>query len=159
MLKPAVLYKEELEKLFYEKLYSDEMFFYEGYGGSYSVPNLNVDNCLQQYAILDSHENVIGFLSYSINVSVGNVYNFGLFGFKNSPRLGKELKTKLEELLDKYGRIEWCCVDNNPVLKHYIKFCEEHNGQMIHLHKCVVDEYGTVRGRYIFEVVHNKEDK
>lgn len=159
MLKPAILYKEQLEKLFAEKLYSKEMFFYSGYGGEYFIPEIKAENGKQQYAIIDSNDDVIGFLSYGINIHTGDIYHFGLFGFKNSPRLGKELNDKLEELLEKYKRIEWICVDNNPVLKHYIKFCEDHNGQMIHLHNCLVDEEGITRGRYLFEVMSTKDDE
>lgn len=82
--------------------------------------------CLYQYAIVDK-EKVIGFLTYRIDIYSNNVYNFGLYSFdKGNYIIGKDLFTKMEELVKKYHRLEWKMIAGNPVKKHYDKFCKKY---------------------------------
>jgi hypothetical protein len=43
MLKPAILYKNELERLFAEHVYDDDMFYYIGYCGNW-IPEIKIDS-------------------------------------------------------------------------------------------------------------------
>ena len=55
-------------------------------------------------------------------------YNFAIFSFdKGNPIIGEDLYTKLEELVDKFHRVEWRMVGGNPAERSYDKFLEVWN--------------------------------
>ena len=54
MLKPAIIYKDEIERKFNEQLYTQDFFYYTGYDGSTYIPEIKRADFLFQYAIIDS---------------------------------------------------------------------------------------------------------
>lgn len=67
MLKPAQLYKEELEKLFLRTWYDLKYMFYSGWTGSElpTIPDNNYD--AHHFTSVDNNGNVIGYISYRIS--------------------------------------------------------------------------------------------
>ena len=67
MLKPAILYKDEIVKKVCENMYSIDMMFYSGWIG-FDTPeiSLNSDGTNYQYAILVKGE-VVGYFTYIID--------------------------------------------------------------------------------------------
>lgn len=53
MLVPAILYKDELEKLFAAEIYSDDYFYYSGWGTCYELPNLEAQDDHVRWAIIE----------------------------------------------------------------------------------------------------------
>lgn len=154
MLKPAILYKEIVEKIFAEYLYSDDYFWYSGYGTCNELPNIDVRDGKYQWAIVDSHDNVLGYLAYQIQSEVDTVCNFGLFSFdRGNPLIGHDLFEKMQELVEDHRRLEWRMIGGNPVKKHYDKFCKKYNGNCVCLHSVTKDLHGNWHDEYIYEVM------
>ena len=154
MLKPAILYKDILEKKFAEYLYTDDFFWYTGYGGCNELPKLEPRDDDYKYAIVDGKDNVIGYFAYRIEFTVDTVLNFGLYSFdKGNPLIGKDLFEKMEELVREHRRIEWRMISGNPVQKHYDKFCNKHNGNRVWLHQITKDAHGQYHDECIYEIV------
>ena len=152
---PALLHKDKLLELFAKEMYTDNYFLYMGYAHGHSLPTIDDADNKYQYAVVNSENNVIGYLSY--RVCGDSVINFGLYSFdKGNPVIGRDLFEELERLVSHYHRVEWCMVSGNPVKKHYDRYCKYHGGNMVVLHDNVRDNYGNYHDTYIYEIV-NKE--
>lgn len=158
MLIPAVLYKEEIERLFAEKIYTVDFFYYAGYPQWFMLPEIKVEENAYQWAILDS-EKLIGYLAYRIDLYTDNVYSFGLISFdKGNIKLAKDVYNKLEELIKKHHRVEWRVIGGNPAERGYSRFCKKHKGRKIILKDAVKDLNGNYRNEYIFEIIKEEND-
>lgn len=154
MIKPAILYKDELEKKFAECLYTDNFFWYTGCGWCNSLPNLEPCDGDFKYVFVDSKDKIIGYLAYWIDFATDSVSRFGLFSFdRGNPLVGKDLLAKMEELVRDHRRVEWRMIGGNPVQKHYDKFCEKHGGNRVCLHQVTKDIHGRYHDEYIYEIV------
>lgn len=174
MLKPAYLYKDELEKKFAEVMYNDEYFLYTGYTHSHGLPKIGTFDNEYQWAIVspkrviyvDEYENItepteipekiIGWFAYRVQPETDTVLNFGLYSFnRGNPIIGKDVFEKMEELVFSHRRIEWRVIGGNPVIKHYDKFCERFLGNKVTLHDVTKDYNGIYRDEYIYEIVRD----
>ena len=155
MLKPAILYKEEIENKFKEDIYTERYFLYSGYPYSYSLPNIELQDNVIQYAIV-SNDEVVGYIAYHVDPYSSCVYNFGLYSFsefKIHSEIGLALRCVMEMLLKSYHRVSWRMIGGNPVKRHYDKFCEMHGGVCYTLHDSIKDEDGNYRDEYLYEII------
>lgn len=160
MLRPALLYKEEILRKFTELMYTEDYYFYSGYDCGSELPNLEPKEDTYSYCMVDSNNNVIGFLSYKYSVYTDTVYDFGLISFERGNIIvGIDLFKKMEELLKTNHKIEWRVIDGNPVKKHYDKFCKKHGGFISHLHDTTKDLNGDYVDSYIYEIITKKQEK
>ena len=165
MLKPAILYKDELEKLFAEVMYNDDYFLYMGYVHGHELPKIEPVDNVYQWAVVSPErwescgikhipEKVIGWFAYRIDSHNDCVYNFGLYSFdKGNVLIGKDVFTKMKELVQSHRRIEWRCIGGNPAAKSYDRFCKKYKGKKNTLHKVTKDSSGIYRDEYIYEIV------
>lgn len=153
MLVPAIVRKEELAKRFAERIYSDEMFLYNGYSHCNQRPNLDEYENIYKWAIVNNEDEVIGFFTYSIEMN-DCARNFGLFSFKSDPIIGVDVFKKMKELISDYHRIEWRMIGGNPVKRHYDKFCQRYGGNCVQLHDVVIDRHGIYHDEYIYEIIN-----
>lgn len=160
MLIPAILRKQEIECEFQKKFYTTEMMYMQGCLYN-SAPDIydNSDHNFQ-YAIVDSDDNLIGFLDYSIDWYSSCAYNFGLFSFKTSTTVGRDLFSEMERIISEYKlhRLEWQMVGGNPVERNYDAFCNKYGGAKHVLRDSFKDRNGEYHDRVIYEIVMNKED-
>lgn len=154
MLVPAILYKEEIEKAFAKELYTERMYYYTGYSYENSIPVIKVQENIYQYAILNSAEELIGYFAYMVNPYLDCVYNFGLYSFEMNITVAKEVFEKLNELINTHHKVTWKMVGDNPIKKHYDKFCKEHDGNILVMHDETKDFNGNYTDVYIYEVVN-----
>ncbi len=157
MLKPAILYKEQIIKKFQERFYTDDMMYETGCNENWS-PNIAdcPDEFTFQFAIVDKADNCIGFIGFKVDWYSSCAYNFGIMSFdKGNVVVGMALKEVMDKIINdfKVHRIEWRMVGGNPVEKHYDKFCKEHNGNKYVLHDAIKDRYGVYRDNIIYEIV------
>lgn len=155
MLKPAIMYKDEIKKQMQKYFYTDDMMYEVGELDNY-VPEIadEPDRYCFQYAIVDSNENLIGYLAYAIDWYASCAYNFGLFSFdRGNPLIGKELFCKMDELVHKFHRIEWRMIGGNPVEKSYDKFCAKYNGTKHILKDVFKDRNCKYRDHIIYEII------
>ena len=157
MLKPAILYKDEIERKFNEQLYTQDFFYYAGYDGATYIPDIKRDDFVFQYAIVDKDE-LIGYFSYSLNTLFDTINNVGLYSFdRGNPVIGRDVIRKMKELVNSHHRIEWHMVGENPVKKHYDKFCYRYGGNVVKLHEAVRTPSGKYVDEYIYEIIYRKE--
>jgi hypothetical protein len=160
MLVPAILFKSEIEEQFQKAYYTTDMMYEQGYLGS-NVPEIdeNTDGNTYQYAILNSNQKLIGYLSYTVDWYSSSAYSFTLFSFdKGSVAIGRSLFEELEKLLKEYKlhRIEWRAVEGNPAIRSYDRFCQKYNGNKLELKDVFKDRYGEYHDIYVYEII-NKE--
>lgn len=158
MLEPAVIHKEELCKLFESQIYTEDYFFYIGYPHAFELPNLNVEESVYRWAIIDKEKvdgKVVGYFSYRVNPTTDCADQFGWYSFdKGNPIVGYDVFKKLNELVARFHRIEWRVISGNPVVRHYDKFCKWHGGNKVILHDATKDPDGAFRDEYIYEIVN-----
>lgn len=158
MLIPAIARKAELEQLFAEHIYDDDMFLYNGYPHCNSIPDLTPKENIYRWAIVDSNK-VIGYFTYYIETNSDNVCSFGLYSFdKGNPLIGIDVYRKMKELATDHRRIEWRMIGGNPVAKHYDKFMKKMHGRKVMLKNVVKDMHGRYRDEYIYEIVRNDDE-
>lgn len=158
MLRPAILYKDTLDKKFAEQLYTDEYFWYSGYGGCNELPSYEPRDERYQYAIVDKDDNVIGYFAYQVQAVNDTVLNFGLYSFdKGNPLVGIDVFAKMEDLVKCHRRIEWRMIGGNKIFNSYKHFCERHNGNVIKLNQVTKDNKGEYHDEYIFEILKKGE--
>lgn len=155
MLVPAILYKDEIEKEFKKLYYTKEMFLETG-----SLENWcpDIENSKEgwdnQFAIVYYNE-LIGYLSYTVDYYIDKAYNFALISFdKINPIIGKDLYNELERLIKRHHRIEWRMVGGNPVERHYDKFCKEHNGNKYVFKDALKDRDGNYHDDILYEIIN-----
>lgn len=157
MLKPAILYKDELEKCFAEYLYTEDYYYYMGYNGGNELPNLEVADNHYQYAVVDNDNNVIGYFAYRLDERTYSVYNFGMFSFvRDNFLFVQNVMVKMKELVKKYNRVEWRVISGNPIVKVYDDFCKKYNGNKVCLHNVTLDLNNNFRDEYIYEIIKPK---
>lgn len=166
MLIPAICKKEELSVAFDRLRYSDKMMLYNGtiddcrfycYGTNDSDWTLG----RFQYAICDNEENLIGYISYTIDYYSSCCYNFGLMSFLDEPSVYVALAIR-EVILNikrqRLHRVEFRAIQGNPVIKSYDKLVKyfSKNGykaKKYTLTDVFKDRYGRYRDDYIYEFV------
>lgn len=156
MLVPAMLYKDEIKKKFLEYFYTEDMIYYTGCLGN-CPPKIDEDNdgIYYQYAIVDNGK-LIGYFSYQIDWYSSCAYQFGLFSFdRNNRTIGLDVYRELRKIIYDYKihRLEWRMIGDNPVEKHYDKFCEKYSGKKFVLTDAVKDRFGKYHDDVIYEII------
>ena len=159
MLKPAIIYKDEIERKFNEQLYTQDFFYYTGYDGSTYIPEIKREDFLFQYAIIDSSkpdgQQLIGYFSYRLNTLSDTINNFGLYSFDHGNYIiGRDILKKMIELVRSHHRVEWRMIDGNPVKRHYDKFCKRYSGNIVKLHGVTRNPLGGYSDEYIYEIIN-----
>ena len=157
MLIPAILKKQEIEQAFKRYYYTDDMMYETG-GLNNWTPNIQeeTESGRFQYAIVNSKEDLIGYLDYHIDWYSSCASQFGLISFdRGNPIVGKDLFNEMNKLINDYKlhRIEWRMIGGNPIEKHYDKFCFSHNGTKHILKDAFKDKYGKYHDDIIYEII------
>jgi len=164
MLKPAIMYKDQLQKKFSEVIYSDEYYYYVGYPHANTLPEFDsIENCYRWAIVKNNSENkydenseVIGYLAYRVDAFCNSVSSFGLFSFDpGNLQVIRDLHDHMEYLYDTYHRMEWRMIGGNHAMRGYTKFCENHNGTVHLLRDVTKDRQGNYVDEYIFEVINS----
>ena len=89
---------------------------------------------------------------------IGKVSKNGLIAFeKGNSNIGINIYREIKRIINEYHihRIEWRMVGNNPVKKHYDKFCKKYNGNKYILKDALRDKQGIYHDDVIYEIVFN----
>lgn len=154
MLVPAILYKEEIIENMRKYFYTNDMLYETGCMENW-IPNIVdcPDESTFQYAIVHN-DILIGYLGYVVDWYVSKAYNFGLFSFdRGNLIVGKDVFNKLEELVNRFHRVEWRMVGGNPAERGYDNFLKRHNGNKHVLKDAIRDRDGNYRDDIIYEII------
>lgn len=133
MLKPAILYKEQLETAYINTWYDDIYKFYHGlYRRCLEIDTNNWTRF--QFASVDKDDNLIGYISYNVDRPINGVNDFGIINFSdNMLEFGKDVFRMIEDIFLRYNfdRVEWWVVVGNPIESTYDKLCQKYGGRII----------------------------
>ena len=158
MLKPAILYKDELTEKFAERVYTKGFFYYAGNPYDFDLPEIGTRQNHYQYAVVDTdkdgEERVIGYLAYSVIPYADGVCNFGLYSFdEGNTKVIRDVYEELEKLIKRYHRVEWRCIGGNHASHGYDAFCRKHGGNKVVMHDVIKDLDGNYVDEYIYEII------
>lgn len=131
MLKPAQLYKEKLYEEYVKTWYKPENIFYTGWTGDSipEIPDNNYDS--HHFVSIDKSDNLIGYISYSVDWVSMNADRFGIISFdKGNILFAKDVYKCICDLFEKYhmNRVSWCAYVENPAIRAYRNFVKKHGG-------------------------------
>lgn len=159
LLKPAILYKDEIERKYCEYFYSREMYQLMGCGTS-AIPQIKAsgnDPGFRQFAIVDLEGNCIGYLHYTIYFDRRLVDAFELLGFVSTPLIGKALYDELYRLSHIYHLVIFGAVGSNPVIKHYMHACKKLKGSYVVERDVIMDNECNLDDYYRFQILNPDE--
>lgn len=172
MLENALLYKEEILAKTLKIMYDPKYKFLSGTTGVF-IPNLNVESNTDQHifasVLHDDDEDeingteLIGYIMYYIDWPTKSACRFGMVSFSNpeSQNYGKmvytfskDMETCFKNVFTVYGlnRLEFGCIDGNPVKRTYDRLVKKYNGSIAgHCHQCCQTSDGVIRDSYTYE--------
>ena len=132
MLKPAQLYKDKLLEEYVKTWYKPENIFYTGWTGDRmpEIPDNNYNS--HHFVSVDKDDNLIGYISYSVDWISMNVDKFGIISFKKGNiEFIRDVYNAICDLFEKYhmNRISWFAYVENPVIRGYRNFIKKHGGR------------------------------
>lgn len=157
-LKPALLYKQEIEDKVKEKIYTDELFYYEGAPG-YSLPNIHTEDyngSNWDFAIVDDNK-LIGYVSFYFDCYARSATRFGLMSFdpNSNIKIGYAVRDLIDYIINKLKvhRLEFRAVSGNPVENAYDFMLNKYDGTKLTLRDNTIDVYGKYHDIYIYEFI------
>lgn len=158
MLKPAILYKEQLEQKFKEVFY-DLKYQYFTHGSMNNVPDIpNSNEKFHCFASVDEDGNVLGYVSYGVDWEAMTTVGFGAISFVpgGSVTYAYDLREAIDNIFMKFNfnRIEWWAYADNPAIRGYDAFIKRYGGSRVgYLHQNVKLLDGKVHDSIIYEVM------
>ena len=132
MFRPAQLYKEKLYEVYVKTWYKPENMFYTGWIGD-KIPEIPDNNYNSHHFVsIDKNDNIIGYISYSVDWVSMNADRFGIISFdRGNIEFGKDVYRVICDLFKKYhmNRISWYAYVENPAVRAYRNFIKKHGGR------------------------------
>lgn len=164
MLKPAQLYKDELNKKMIEGWYDLDNMYYHGGPSSYELDfGDNNKNCHSFVSVkrrklgLETIDTIIGFISYEVDWEAMSADNFGFISFdKGNVVLVSDVVKCIRDLFIKYNmnRVGWYCYADNPALEGYRKLVKRFGGKEVgYLRQSTKLLDGKLHDSVIFEIL------
>lgn len=161
MIRPALLYKDELQKKYIEQWYKPETNFYST-GANRTVELCDDNSYTRQFVSVDKDNNVIGYITYCVDWESRSAHRFGMQSFdKGNLEFVKDLYRAAYRILcvDKLNRMEWWCFTDNPAVKGYKSFTKRIGGGIVgEVHQSAVFPDGSLHDSYIFEIMRKDVD-
>lgn len=131
MLKPALLYADELKKLYQENMYDLRNQYYFGWYGTKELELSDNNYDRREFVSVNEDDNIVGFISYNIDYNRKVADNFGIMSFTQSLIFPKDLLQVIDDIFYKYHleKISWRCYKENPALRGYRNFIKRHGGR------------------------------
>ena len=166
MLRPAQLYKDELNKELIARWYDPRyQHYFAGAREELQLPNNAYWQ--QHFACIDQHGVLTGYFCYKFNEIDKSLGNFGLIGFKhNNMDFIKEVIKHILYMFEtgQVQRAEIWAIADNRVCSLYRRFAKQYGGvQVAHLHRTTYyngQYHDTIVWEYLVEkVIHSAEFK
>lgn len=164
MLRPAQLYEEQLKKLYTETWYDMSKIYYHGWCSSSDIIIQNNNSETHQFVSVDKKDNVIGYLSYSIDWASKCVYNIAIISLADKPNIvfAKDIKQAIDDIFFKYNlnRIYWLAYADNPAVRGYRNFIKKHGGKECgYQRQAVILLDGKLHDSVEFEILKSEYSK
>jgi hypothetical protein len=135
MLKPAIAYKDKLQKEYVNIIYEDKYKFwnfgvYWGTGFKLSEDTWNS----MEFVSVNKNDEVIGYLKACIDRSADKVEALSAVNFgKMNPVFSKDFREFLHSMFDKFNfrKVEFSMVVGNPAEAMYDKYINKYGGRIV----------------------------
>ena len=104
MIKPAILYKEELPKLYQSVWFNDKYKYYNynSYWSTYQIEDKTWD--WHEFVSVDENDTIIGYIHYRVDRVTMNCMNFGAINFFDSNVIfGRDLLQVITDIFEKFN--------------------------------------------------------
>lgn len=156
MLKPAQLYKDELNKKMVEGWYDIENMYYHNGPFVYSMDVADNNSDVREFVCIDG-ERLIGYISYDVDYMSMSAHNFGFISFdKGNVTLVKDVFNHIKDLFHSYhfNRVAWYCYADNPAIRGYRNFIQKFGGKEVgYLRQSTKLLDGKLHDSVIFEIL------
>jgi len=155
ILKPAQNYSVFIKAKLFE-IAHDPFYMYAECGYSEEYKPMTDTWQGHEFVSVDDNDNILGYISYSINQRTNSVTRFYIVGFAKSVLFAKDLCQVVDNIFFKYhfNRMDFKVVKGNPVEKAYDKFIAKHGGRIVGIEKQVVRTLdGVLRDSKIYEIL------
>ena len=137
MLKPAILYAEQLPKM-YQKLWFNEKYKYYNYNSywnSFTIEDKTWD--WHEFVSVSQTGEVLGYIHYRVDRVTLKCCNFGAINFTNNPLFGKDLLQAIKDIFERFNfhKLAFSVVIGNPVEKSYDRLCQKYGGRILCIEK------------------------
>jgi RimJ/RimL family protein N-acetyltransferase len=168
MIKPAILYKQQLEQKIQEHFYTDEAFYFNASRSQYA-PDIseyqNGDECKFQFAVLKNTGEVVGYLSYTIRRFDSQLYDVAAYDFEHSSESKYAMVTALMYMAkqaeqEKIHRVEIYCVEGNPVKEKYDDLMDSFTNYKLAIHDLrdiVKDRFGEYHDEFMYQLIRKTD--
>ncbi len=151
--------KEQIQKGFQKYYYTTDMMYETGCLEQWcpDIPEAPSTGRFD-YAIVHNGK-LIGYLAYQVDYYASKAYNFGLFSFdRGNALIGRDVYKKINELVNRFNRVEWRAISGNPACRSYDSFIEKYNGNKHVLKDAIRDRTGNYHDDIIYEIVRGGRD-
>lgn len=162
MLKPAQLYKDELQRKYIERWYDISAQYYVSGAerNALDIPDEPDNRCY--FACVDHQDNVVGYFSYSIDWQAHSVARIGLISFVETPNilLINDVIKHIKSLFanNNIRRVEWGAYEDNPAMRGYEKLAARFGGRKIGTYRqCCMLLDGKLHDFSVFEILKDGE--
>lgn len=137
MLKPAILYKDEIPKL-YQSIWFNEKYKYYNYNTTWHTFSIaDSTNDWHEFVSVDKQGKIIGYIHYYVVRDTLNCCRFGAINFTNNPIFGKDLLQVFKDIFERFNfhKVQFAVVIGNPVEKTYDRLCQKYGGRILCIEK------------------------
>lgn len=155
----AKLYEEQIRRKMWEIWYDEKYQYY--FGGNHrndlSLADNNNDYPRRSFAVLDRNDELIGYISYSVDTELRIAQWFGAINFTDDKlTFGRALRQVITDCFIKFGLevVEWNVICGNPIEPSYDKICEKLGGRIIGVrHRRAIDLAGNIHDDKSYEIL------
>ncbi len=155
----AKLYEEEIRQKMWAVWYDPEYQYFFGGDGrhDFSLADGNGDNPRRAFAVLNNRDELIGYISYYVDVDMRVAEWFGAINFSDDKlTFGLALRRVIEDCFLQFGMevVEWRVICGNPIEASYDRMCKKLGGHICGLrHRRARDLAGNVCDDKSYEIL------
>ena len=139
MLKIALSFKDELNKLFLENYLREEYKYYllSTFINKESFNDKEFGWGRSSFVSIDDKNKILGFLSFTEEIRVCSINNISIINFIKSNIFNLDLFKFFKYMynLNNIQKIGWNVIVGNPVEKKYDRICKRYNGYIVGIQK------------------------
>ena len=133
MLKPAILYAEQIQKL-YKTTWFDPKYRYYNYNTywqSFTVEDKTRD--WHEFVSVSADGEIIGYISYFVERDTLNCRNFGIINFTDNPLFGRDVLQAIKDIFERFNfhKLHFGVVIGNPIEPTYDRLCAKYGGRIL----------------------------
>ena len=149
---------ESLNELFFECSLRPKYQYYFCEGGTYRFePSNNTVHRRDFVSVDEDTSNIIGFISYQINISSKRAHSFGIINFEiGNLTFIRDLMKVIVDIFEVYNfnSLTWNCFLDNPAVSGYKKLAKRLGGKQVgHSHQVERLLDGNLHDTLTFEVL------